>query len=333
MKKIQMLSLFLCISMLMGLCACTKNEMEIGVSAAPTQVFYASEKEEAMGEIPEEITQDFSRGFSVHFIDVGQGDAALVVCDGQTMLIDGGKAYASRIIYTYLKKLKIEALDYMVATHPDDDHIGGLSAPLSNMTVKHVLAPQTEADTKSFQTFKKKIAEQGLTVTHPKPGEGMMLGSSNIEFFGPINENERNRNNSSIVMKISYGDTSFLFTGDAEREEERDILNEGYDLSATVLKVGHHGSKNSTTYPFLREIMPEYAVISVGKNNGYGHPTEDVLSRLRDADVTVYRTDKQGDIVMVSDGKTVTVTAGRKKPVQADPTEEEPEEGKTTRSK
>ena len=123
-------------------------------------------------------------------------------------------------------------------------------------------------------------------------------------------------------MKIIYGDTSFLFTGDAEREEEQEILSAGYDLSATVLKVGHHGSKNSTTYPFLREIMPKYAIISVG-DNSYGHPTEDVLSRLRDADVKVYRTDMQGDIVVESDGKTVTITTAKNKNVQTNPTEEE----------
>ena len=119
-------------------------------------------------------------------------------------------------------------------------------------------------------------------------------------------------------MKVIYGDTSFLFTGDAEREEEQQILDAGYDLSATVLKVGHHGSKNSTTYPFLREVMPEYAVISVGENT-YGHPTEDTLSRLRDADVKVYRTDMQGDIKAVSDGKNVIFTTKKNGEIQTNP--------------
>ena len=162
-------------------------------------------------------------------------------------------------------------------------------------------------NTRSYNSLKTKTEEQGLAIQHPKPGDSIDLGSSKIEFYGPITESESDRNNGSIVMKIIYGDTSFLFTGDAKREEEQEILNAGYDLSATVLKVGHHGSKNSTTYPFLREIMPQYAVISVG-DNSYGHPTEDTLSRLRDADVKVYRTDMQGDIVFISDGKTVTVT-------------------------
>ena len=238
------------------------------------------------------------------------------------MLIDGGKPHASSIIYTYLKNLNIDYLDYIVASHADDDHIGGLSAPLAKMKVGNVLAPETEADTRSYESLKNKTAEQALTITHPKPGESLDFGSSKIEFYGPITESESDRNNGSVVMKIIYGDTSFLFTGDAEREEEQEILNAGYDLSATVLKVGHHGSKNSTTYPFLREIMPKYAVISVGDNN-YGHPTEDTLSRLRDADVKVYRTDMQGDIVATSDGKTVTVTTKKNENAQTNPTENE----------
>ena len=169
-------------------------------------------------------------------------------------------------------------------------------------------APNIEADTKSYQSFKQKTEEQGLIIKHPVCGESFQFGRSTVNFFGPVTESEDDKNNSSIVMKIIYGETSFLFTGDAEREEEQQILDKGYDLSATVLKVGHHGSRNSTTYPFLREIMPEYAIISVGKDNTYGHPTEDVLSRLGDAGAKVYRTDIQGDIIAVSDGHTVTIT-------------------------
>ena len=267
-------------------------------------------------------------GFSVHFIDVGQGDSALVICDGKTMLIDGGKPHASSIIYTYLKKLGIEYLDYIVASHADDDHIGGLSAPLSKMKVGSVLAPETEANTSSYTNFKTKATEQGLTIRHPKPGDTLTLGSSKTTFLGPITESGSDRNNGSIVMKVVYGETSFLFTGDAEREEEQQILSTGCDLSATVLKVGHHGSRNSTTYPFLREIMPKYAVISVGKDNSYGHPTEDTLSRLRDADVKVYRTDMQGDIIAVSDGKTVTITTKKNKDAVTNPTESEKSDNK-----
>lgn len=297
-NKHRIISLFICICMLLCTCSC----------------MLASNSETS--------NADLQSAFTVHYIDVGQGDAALVVCDNKTMLIDGGKPQAGSIIYTYLKKLNINCLDYIVASHADDDHIGGLSAPLAKMTVKNVLAPKTEANSRSYTNFKTKAAEQGLTITHPKAGESLDFGSSKVEFFGPITENESDRNNGSIVMKIIYGDTSFLFTGDAEREEEQEILNAGYNLSSTVLKVGHHGSRNSTTYPFLREIMPKYAVISVGENS-YGHPTEDTLSRLRDADVKVYRTDLQGDIIAVSDGKNVTFTTNKNENVQTNPTENE----------
>ena len=149
-------------------------------------------------------------------------------------------------------------------------------------------APESEADTRSYTSFKTKTEELGLTITHPKPGDTLYFGNSTVEFYGSITDSENDRNNGSVVMKIIYSSTSFLFTGNAEREEKQELLNAGYDLSATVLKVGHHGSRNSTTYPFLREIMPKCAIISVGDNN-YRHPTEDTLSRLRNADVKVYK--------------------------------------------
>ena len=301
----------------LGLCACTPEVVqETGVTAMQTEA-QATETE-----TEKNTAGDFNPRFAVHYIDVGQGDAALVLCDDRTMLIDGGKPHASSIIYTYLKNLNIDRLDYIVASHADDDHIGGLSAPLAKMKVDAILAPHTEADTRSWQSLATKTAEQGLSVTHPKAGEHLAFGSSDIAFYGPITEDDSDRNNGSIVMKITYGETSFLFTGDAEREEEQQILNAGFDLSATVLKVGHHGSKNSTTYPFLRAIMPKYAVISVGENS-YGHPTEDTLSRLRDAGAKVYRTDMQGDIIAASDGKTVTITTKKNGDIATNPTEGE----------
>lgn len=310
------LTLLFTILVILNLCSCTEKKItptEKSSTTTQTEIQAPATKR------PKDDTDYSEHSFAIHYIDVGQGDAALVVCDDKTMLIDGGKPSASSIIYTYLKNLNIDYLDYIVASHADDDHIGGLSAPLAKMNVGNVIAPETEADTRSYNSLKTKTEEQGLTIQHPKPGDSMDLGSSKIEFYGPITESESDRNNGSIVMKIIYGDTSFLFTGDAEREEEQEILNAGYDLSTTVLKVGHHGSKNSTTYPFLREIMPQYAVISVG-DNSYGHPTEDTLSRLRDADVKVYRTDMQGDIIATSDGKTVTITTKKNADAETNPT-------------
>ena len=315
----RLISVFLCVCMLFCICSCTQD---IPLTPEESSAVIQNETSITETEIQKAVTDYSKHSFAIHYIDVGQGDAALVICDDKTMFIDGGNPHASSIIYTYLKNLNIDYLDYIVASHADDDHIGGLSAPLAKMKVGNVLAPEAEADTRSYKSLKTKVAEQGLTMVHPKSGETLYFGCGKIEFYGPITESESDRNNGSVVMKIIYGDTSFLFTGDAEREEEQEILSAGYDLSATVLKVGHHGSKNSTTYPFLREIMPKYAIISVG-DNSYGHPTEDVLSRLRDADVKVYRTDMQGDIVVESDGKTVTITTAKNKNVQTNPTEEE----------
>lgn len=310
MKKI--LSLFFTFVIMFSFSACeTKDNLPITSSPdslyavnEPTATPTPEQNENVTTEEPEKSS------FAVHFIDVGQGDAALILCDGKAMLIDGGKPKASNIIYTYLKNQGITCLDYIICSHPDDDHIGGLSAPLSTITVKNVFAPNITNDIKSYHTFMQKTEEKGLTIQHPACGDSLKFGSSTVDFFGPVTESSTDKNNSSIVMKITYGETSFLFTGDAEREEEQQILSKGYNLSTTVLKVSHHGSAGATTYPFLREVLPEYAVISVG-NNTYGHPTEEVLSKLRDADVKVYRTDMQGDIIAKSDGKTVIITPSK----------------------
>jgi len=243
--------------------------------------------------------------FEIHYIDVGQADAALVLCDGEAMLIDGGNAADSNLIYAYLKKHSIENLDYMICTHPHEDHVGGLAGALNYAKVDTVYAPVLSYESKAFSNFLANLQKQGVSITVPSPGDSFSLGSASVKILGPINPSD-DPNNSSIVLRLEYGKTSFLFTGDAEREEEQDLLDAGSTLASTVLKVGHHGSANSTTYPFLREISPRYAVISVGKDNTYGHPTQAALSRLRDADVTLYRTDMQGDIICSSDGETVS---------------------------
>lgn len=266
---------------------------------------------------PVEIPDDST--FEVHFIDVGQGDSALILCDGKAMLIDGGEASESSKIYSYLKTHGIDYLDYIVATHAHSDHIGGLSGALNYAKVGTALCPVTSYDSKTFDSFVKYLDKQGVSITVPDAGDSFMLGSANVQILGPQKDYD-DPNDTSIVMKVVYGETSFLFTGDAERTAEADILDAGYDLSATVLKVGHHGSDTSTSYPFLREVMPEYAVIQVGVDNSYGHPTEDTLSRLRDADVKVYRNDLQGTIICVSDGQTVSFTTEKNESAQTNPT-------------
>lgn len=247
---------------------------------------------------------------TVTFLDVGQGDAAVLQCGGQSMMIDGGKAKASSYIYSWLKKNQISHLDVMVATHTDADHIGGLPGALNYAKVGTAYCPVTSGTTKTFQSFVRYLKNQGKSITVPKAGDEFSLGGAQVRILGPTDP-QAEGNNSSIVLKVTFGDTSFLFTGDAEREEEQELLESGYDLESTVLKVGHHGSDTSTSYLFLRTVNPQYAVISVGADNTYGHPTEAVLSRLRDADVKTCRTDLQGTITAVSDGKKVTFQTER----------------------
>lgn len=257
--------------------------------------------------------------FEVHYLDVGQGDCSLVICDGHAMLIDGGEASESSKVYAYLKAHDISHLDYIVATHAHSDHIGGLSGALNYASVDIAFCPVTSYDSKAFESFVKYLEKQGVSITVPAVGDSFMLGSSTVQILGP-QENYEDPNDTSIVLKVTYGDTSFLFTGDAERTAEADILDAGFDVSATVLKVGHHGSDTSTSYPFLREVMPQYAVIQVGKDNSYGHPTEDTMSRLRDAEVLVFRNDLQGTIVCISDGYGVQFTTERNESIQTNPT-------------
>ena len=247
---------------------------------------------------------------TVTWLDVGQGDAAVIQCGGQSMLIDDGKPEKSSYIYAWLQQHGLSYLDVIVATHVDADHIGGLSGALNYASVGTAYCPETTGTTETFQSFVKYLAQRGKQITVPTAGETFALGGAQVQILGPLHRAE-DSNDNSIVLKVSFGASSFLFTGDAERAEEQDLLNRGVNLQSTVLKVGHHGSDTSTSYSFLRAVAPQYAVISVGAGNSYGHPTEAVLSRLRDAGVTTFRTDMQGEITAVSDGQTVNFSTAK----------------------
>lgn len=271
-------------------------------------------------------TEEKDSFFEVHFIDVGQADCILVICDGETLLIDGGNTGDAKLISTYITGEGISELDYVLSTHAHEDHVGGLGEILNEFTVTEaVFAPETGADTECYKDFIDAVKAQELEIITPETNFEITLGDSTVKFINPATDKYIGKNNTSIVTKITYGNTSFLFTGDAEREAEQIILETGIDISADVLKVGHHGGATSTTYPFLREIMPKIAVISVGEGNSYGHPTEEVLSKLRDADAKVYRTDMQGHIKITSDGENLTVTTNKNQDIETNPTVPSPE--------
>ncbi len=248
--------------------------------------------------------------FYIIFIDVGQGDAMLIQCDGQSMLVDGGNASNSSRMYAILQKYGIGYLNYLIATHPDADHVGGLSGALNFAAAGKVYCSETSYNTNTFNDFLNQLSKRHLTINVPQPGETFMLGSASVSVlsptvFGQVSEN------TSIALRIVYQNTSFLLMGDCEREDEEAILNSGYYVNSDLLKVSHHGSNDSTSYAFLYQVMPKYAVISVGADNLYGHPTEEVLSRLRDEGATVFRTDIQGDILCVSDGTNIGFSVER----------------------
>ena len=251
-------------------------------------------------------TLDENAPLQVHFIDVGQALSVLVECDGQFMLYDGGNVDDGSLVVSYLQQQGVEELQYVFCSHAHEDHVGGLAAALAYFPAHHVYAPVTEADTKCFRDFVKYTQQQGLAVEVPAAGTVWQLGSATVTPLGPVAQYS-DTNDTSLVLRLDYGSTSFLLTGDMEADAERDLVNTGANLKADVLQVGHHGSSTSTSYIFLNSVLPEMGVISCGVNNKYGHPHEETLSILRDAGVDVYRTDLLGTITIGSDGQNYTV--------------------------
>ncbi len=245
----------------------------------------------------------------VHFIDIGQGDSTLIQCpDGSTILIDGGPMDAYPQLVGYLKGVGVEKIDLLIATHPDGDHIGGLIKVINTFPIASVLDSGKEHTTVTYRRYLEAIQARPETEFKlGRAGDRYAFGDVSLQIIHPGSRLPGNNNDCSVVARLTYGSQSFLFTGDAEKKAEAEMLSRGLPVRSSVLKVGHHGSRSSTSPRFLSSVSPRAAVISCGESNRWGHPTEEVLRSLEQRNVEIYRTDLQGTILMVSDGKEIRV--------------------------
>ena len=264
-----------------------RSKAQVGVGAE-------TEKKEAAGEL------------EVHFLDVGQGDATLIACDGHYMLIDAGNNDKGTLVQSYLEQQGVETLDYVIGTHPDADHIGGLDVILYKFDCGTVILPEVENDTRTYEDVIRVLEEKDYPVTDPVVGDTYTLGGASFTIIAPNGDYGDDLNDWSVGILLQNGENRFLFTGDAGEQAEQDILANGIDISADVYKASHHGSNTASSEAFIQAVSPEYAVISVGEGNQYGHPHAEVLNRFREAGIEVFRTDEQGTIVAASDGTDIT---------------------------
>lgn len=245
----------------------------------------------------------------VHFIDVGQGDATLIKCGDSAMLIDTGENDKGTLVQNYIRKQGVTSLDYLIVTHPDSDHSGGADVIITKYDIDTIIYPNYEKDTKTWRDVVKAMDYKRYKVTEPVVGDTYKLGDAEFTIIAPNGSYGDECNNYSVGIILMHGDKKFVFTGDAEEEAEGDIVKNKIDISADVLQVGHHGSKTSSTEEFIKEVSPEYAVISCGENNEYGHPHAATLNTLRANKVKLFRTDEQGSIIATSDGREITWNA------------------------
>ena len=305
----------LCCILLVSACGTTGNSSSIEHPISPvitedgkSQESLPKEDAAVVPEISEDSVGTFHSDLKVHYIDVGQGDSSFVeLPNGETILIDAGIPSQGNVVTNYIKNLGYTDIDYVVATHPHNDHIGGLPTVLESFNVGKFYMPNKEHTSDIFMKMLTAVQVNGCKAVYAKSGLSVVdEGNLKVNFVAPVSSGYSDLNNYSAVLRISFGKSSFLFTGDAESVVESELIASGQTLKADVLKVGHHGSGYSSTSAFLKKVNPKYAIISVGKNS-YGHPNVDAMTRIATAGAEVYRTDEVGTIIVTTDGKTYTL--------------------------
>lgn len=264
-----------------------------------------------------DITSKTERDLEVRYIDVGQGDSTLVLLpDGKNMLIDAGTNSGAKSLVKELKSSGIEKIDYLIATHPHEDHIGGMDNVINEFEIGKIYMPKVDSSqtptTKTYEDVLDAVSDKGLKISRGKGGDRIIKGENlDIMFVAPNSSKYSDLNSYSIAVKVIYGKNSFLFMGDAEQDSEKEIIDSGYNIEANVLKCGHHGSNTATSKDFVEKVSPKYAVISCGKKNSYGHPHEETLDTLNEFGVKIYRTDTDGTVTVKSDGSKITINTER----------------------
>ena len=305
----------LCCMLLMSACGTIGNSSSIEQTTSPAATIDGKSQESlpkedaaVVPEISEDSVGTFHSDLKVHYIDVGQGDSSFVeLPNGETILIDAGIPSQGNVVTNYIKHLGYTDIDYVVATHPHNDHIGGLPTVLESFNVGKFYMPNKEHTSDIFMTMLTAVQSNGCKAVYAKSGLSVVdEGNLKVNFVAPVSSGYSDLNNYSAVLRITYNKSSFLFTGDAEDVVESELIASGQTLKADVLKVGHHGSGYSSTTSFLKAVKPKYAIISVGRNS-YGHPTVEAMTRMVNAGAEVYRTDEVGTIIITTDGNTYSL--------------------------
>lgn len=299
-KPHKIFSLMLLLTLLCSITACSSTESETSSTQPDTA------KQEAAVEEQEDIVEEPQYNMTVHFLDVGQGLSILAQSDDQTLIYDGGDSDKSSYVVAYLKEQGVTDIDYLISSHYDSDHVNGLIGCLNAFDVENVICSDYVHDSDTYQSFINTAQSKGLELQHPAVGTAFAFGTGSFEILAPSEIDQNDSNNNSVAIKLTNGNNSFIFTGDAESSSESAMCASGINLDCDVLVPGHHGSATATSWEFLESTVPEYAVISCGVDNQYGHPDKDTMDKLQSMDIQVFRTDKQGTITVTSDGTNFT---------------------------